>query len=107
MYGRKVLLVLLQGPREFGFWAMIYLKRLLISPPPSPPSCKSIYLQTKKSKIHIFISTIACFKALSTAISRKVIAKNVHATNPKGNMGYDQYTVYDTEPSNLLLLLSF
>ena len=28
-----------------------------------------------------------------TVISRKVVAKNVHATIPKGNMGYDQYTV--------------
>ena len=31
---------------------------------------------------------------MSTAISRKVVGKkNVHATIPKGNMGYDQYTV--------------
>ena len=29
----------------------------------------------------------------NTAISRKVVGKNVHATIPKGNMGYDQYTV--------------
>ena len=27
-----------------------------------------------------------------TAISRKVVAKTVHTTIPKGNMGYDQYT---------------
>ena len=32
----------------------------------------------------------------NTAISRKVVGKNVHATIPKGNMGYDQYTVPDT-----------
>ena len=32
----------------------------------------------------------------STAISRKVVGKNVHATIPKGNMGHDQYTVPDT-----------
>ena len=31
-----------------------------------------------------------------TAISRKVVEKNVHATIPKGNMGYEQYTVPDT-----------
>ena len=31
-----------------------------------------------------------------TAISRKVVGENVHATIPKGNMGYDQYTVSDT-----------
>ena len=31
-----------------------------------------------------------------TAISRKVVRKNVHATIPKGNMGYVQYPVLDT-----------
>ena len=31
-----------------------------------------------------------------TAISRKVVGENVHATIPKGNMGYDRYTVPDT-----------
>ena len=31
-----------------------------------------------------------------TAISRKVVGKNVHATTPKGNMGYEQYAVPDT-----------
>ena len=31
-----------------------------------------------------------------TAISRKVVGKNVHATIPKGDMGYAQYTVPDT-----------
>ena len=30
-----------------------------------------------------------------TAISRKVVGKNVYATIPKGNMGYDRYTVSD------------
>ena len=31
-----------------------------------------------------------------TAISRKIVGERVHATTPKGNMGYDQYTVPDT-----------
>ena len=31
----------------------------------------------------------------NTAISRKVVGKHVHATTPKGNMGYDQNTVPD------------
>ena len=31
-----------------------------------------------------------------TDISRKIVGKNVRATIPKGNMGYDQYTVPDT-----------
>ena len=33
---------------------------------------------------------------LNTAISRKVVGKNVHAIIPKGNMGYVQYTAPDT-----------
>ena len=32
---------------------------------------------------------------MSTAIARKVVGKNVHATIPKGNMGYGQYTILD------------
>ena len=31
---------------------------------------------------------------LYTAISRKVIGKTVHATIPKGNMGYDQFSIF-------------
>ena len=30
-----------------------------------------------------------------TAILRKVVGRTVHATIPKGNIGYDQYTVPD------------
>ena len=29
------------------------------------------------------------------AISRKVVGINVHARMPKGNMGYDQYSIPD------------
>ena len=36
--------------------------------------------------IHIYKSCIELFRG----------EKNVHATIPKGNMGYDQYTVPDT-----------
>ena len=32
-----------------------------------------------------------------TDISRKVVGKNVHATIPRRNTGYDQYTVPDTK----------
>ena len=35
------------------------------------------------------VLTVTCVD-LFTAISRKVVGKNVHATIPKGNMGYDQ-----------------
>ena len=32
-----------------------------------------------------------------TALLTKVVGKNVLATIPKGDMGYDQYTVPDTQ----------
>ena len=41
-----------------------------------------------------------------TAISRKFVGKNVHATIPKGNMGYDQYTVPDTVAIELTFVAS-
>ena len=47
-----------------------------------------------------------CFKSF-TAIFRKVVGKNVHATIPKGNMGYDQYTVPDTVAIELTFVASF
>ena len=37
-------------------------------------------------------STICYTRSGYTAISRKVVAKTVYATIPKGNMGYDQYS---------------
>ena len=44
-----------------------------------------------------------------TAISRKMVGKNVHATIPKGSMGYDQYAILpDTVAvSNLLTIVAF
>ena len=42
-----------------------------------------------------------------TAISRKVVGKNVHATTQTGSMGYDQYTVphsVDIEPTVFVFL---
>ena len=36
------------------------------------------------------------FSIINTAISREVVGKNVQATIPKGNMGYDRYTVPGT-----------
>ena len=45
-----------------------------------------------------FLSNFVLYTCIHvyTAISRKVVGKNVHATIPKGNLGYDQYTVPDT-----------
>ena len=44
---------------------------------------------------------------LHTAISRKVVGKDLHATIPKGNMRYDQYSVPDfvaVEPTFVVFL---
>ena len=43
-----------------------------------------------------FIHKGRLFDITYTAILRKVVRKNVHVTIPKGNLGYDQYTVSDT-----------
>ena len=42
--------------------------------------------------------------AVYTAISRKIVGKNVHVTIPKGNIGYDQYTVPETAAVELSFL---
>ena len=39
---------------------------------------------------------VSLYLQVYTAISRKAVGKKVHATIPKCNMGYDQYTVSDT-----------
>ena len=44
---------------------------------------------------------------LHTAILREVVEKNVQVTIPKGNMGYEQYTVPDTVAVKPTLLPSF
>ena len=46
-----------------------------------------------KSRIKLNCNIQACGY---TAISRKVVGKNVHTTILKGNMGYDQHAVPDT-----------
>ena len=40
-----------------------------------------------------------------TAISRKIVGKNVHAIIPKGNMGYDQQAVATKDFFESLLTL--
>ena len=47
----------------------------------------------KGFKRHVF--EMLCCGLIYTAISRKVVEKNVYATIPQGNMGSDQYTVPD------------
>ena len=59
------------------------------------------HIQVHKEKENFFIAclrpsqNVAVTAKTDTAISTKVVGKNVHATIPKGNMGYDQYTVHD------------
>ena len=45
------------------------------------------------SVISFMVFYVNGFLSIYTAISRKFVGKNVHATIPKGNMGYNQYTV--------------
>ena len=47
------------------------------------------------------------WKMLIQLFRERLSKKNLHATIPKGNMGYDQYTVPDTVAVELSLLLSF
>ena len=51
-----------------------------------------------------FRSTFKC-RWKYTAISRKVVGKNVLATTPKGNMGYDQCTVLNDCSCRTFILL--
>ena len=51
---------------------------------------KPVLLVPRQSK-----SGYCRFCVVYTAISRKIVGKNVHATIPKGNMGYNQYIVPD------------
>ena len=44
-------------------------------------------------KYHEFTEIYMAIPFSYTAISGKVVRKNVHATIPKGNMGYFQYSV--------------
>ena len=46
--------------------------------------------------VYVFGSIYIRVISMYTAISRKVVGKNVQATIPKGNIGYDQYAVLDT-----------
>ena len=49
-----------------------------------------------KRKVLLLIALLTTpLRVSNTAISRKFVGKNVHATTPKGNMGYDQCTVSD------------
>ena len=49
------------------------------------------------ANVHITtLTSLGVLLITYTAISRKVVGKNVHATIPKGNMRYDQYIVPDT-----------
>ena len=50
--------------------------------------------QMSSSRIYV-LCFLGWINLKHTAISKKVVGKNVHATIPESNMGYDQYTVPD------------
>ena len=49
----------------------------------------------REAQGHSFYEGLGAQALSCTAISRQDVEKNVHETIPKGNMGYDQYTVPD------------
>ena len=53
------------------------------------------HITFRDCRVHIFFPTTFLEIAVYMAISRKAVGKNVHATIPKVNMGYDQYNVPD------------
>ena len=73
-----------------------------------------ILLSSRFIAKHFLITKIGAKKRTSLSkfffiqlFRERLSKKNVHATIPKGNMGYVQYTVPDTVAVELLLLLSF
>ena len=54
---------------------------------------KNLYIVPAFYERFVDLSYDRNFKRKDTAVSRKVVGRNAHATIPKGNMGYDQYTV--------------
>ena len=44
----------------------------------------------------VYRSIVSFRRPLYSYFKKGFVGKNVHATVPKGNMGYDQYTVPDT-----------
>ena len=60
----------------------------------------------RNAQVYTCKSTFRC-TSVSYSYFEKVDGINVHATIPKGNMGYDQYTVPDTvavEPTFIAFL---
>ena len=88
---------------EKGTGAEMYPTILSGSAPVSYwPVFSSIPSNSPRSHCEIQLSVVSFSY---TAISRKVVVKNVHATIQKGSMEYDQFTVPDTvavEPTFLL-----
>ena len=67
-----------------------------------------VLLGNLKMYLDVTIVEFTDSKTRYTAISKKVITKNLHAAILKGIMGYDQYTFPGTQSmSTLLFLLSF
>ena len=64
--------------------------------PPSNCFFKTIGFYCKDKYVIKYHANADNLKFLYTSVLKKVVGKNVHATIPKGNMGYNQYTVFLT-----------
>ena len=66
-----------------------------------------VLLGNLKMYLDVTIVEVTDSKTRYTAISKKVVGKNLHAAIPKGIMGYDQYTfpgTVDVDPTFVAFL---
>ena len=65
-----------------------------------PSRVNAVKVRQSQHAFALFSAFLARIKGLTafkyTVISREIVGKSVHATIPRGNMGYDHYTVPDT-----------
>ena len=84
----------------FKKWPTVYIRYKKLARLIGPSRVNAVKVRQSQHAFALFSAFLARIKGLTvfnyTVISRKVVGKNVHATIPKGNMGYDQYTVPDT-----------
>ena len=84
----------------FKKWPTVYIRYKQLARLIGPSRVNAVKVRQSQHAFALFSAFLARIKGLTvfnyTVISREVVGKNVHATIPKGNMGYDQHTVPDT-----------
>ena len=79
---------------------LLVLKIIIYSERSEAPQTREVYnLVVREARVPRGVSNLQSRPVhlyLYTAISRKIVGKNVHATIPKDNMGFDQHSIPDT-----------